>query len=466
MDADEPRMLKNRPAIAVAWIVLFGLVIPGLSARNRVERAVVISIDGLVPETYLDPEGSGVDLPVLASLKESGSWAESVLSVYPSQTYPAHTTLVTGTLPDRHGVYSNTMLQADGSESWRFEASAIRVATLWDVAKADGLTTAAVSWPVSVGAAVDYLIPETHQAPPGSNWLDLVRSQSTPGLVDAVVESLGGFGPTENLIPERRDAFVTHAACLILKKFRPHLTLVHLAQADFAQHDFGRGSTQAKEAFRKLDACVGEILTTLQREDLSETTAVVVVGDHGFETIHSLLEPNVLLRQQGFISVGPGGNIADWKAICHRGAVRLRDPRDRQTAQAVEELFQGLAGRRYAGIFRLVGKEELSRLGADPDAEFYLEPAEGYGLSDQVEGPEWMVPATRFGTHGFLPSRRSMYSGMIASGAGVRKGLALPEVRLVDVAPTVARLLGLPMSGADGVPLVALPVLSRVQVRP
>jgi hypothetical protein len=43
-----------------------------------------------------------------------------------------------------------------------------------------------------------------------------------------------------------------------------------------------------------------------------------------------------------------------------------------------------------------------------------------------------------------------MATGFVAAGAGVRAGVTLSAMRLIDVAPTVARLLGLPARPADG----------------
>jgi hypothetical protein len=83
-----------------------------------------------------------------------------------------------------------------------------------------------------------------------------------------------------------------------------------------------------------------------------------------------------------------------------------------------------------------------------PGAAFGLEVAPGYGYSGACRGP--LVRAGRGGTHGFLPTRPAMATGFIAHGAGVKPGVVIERVRLVDVAPTVARLLGLatpPMEG-------------------
>jgi predicted AlkP superfamily pyrophosphatase or phosphodiesterase len=122
----------------------------------------------------------------------------------------------------------------------------------------------------------------------------------------------------------------------------------------------------------------------------------------------------------------------------------------------VEQVFTSLAQGRYRGIFRVVPRAELDALGAYPEAAFFIEPAEGYYVADSVTGGSVLVGTTRRGAHGFLPTERRMQTGFIAAGAGIRAGVPLPLVRQVDIAPTIARLLGFEMPDADGVPMVGL----------
>lgn len=54
------------------------------------------------------------------------------------------------------------------------------------------------------------------------------------------------------------------------------------------------------------------------------------------------------------------------------------------------------------------------------------------------------------GTHGHDPALPMMGSTFVAWGVGIRPGARLPEINSVDVAPTVARIMGLEMSDVDG----------------
>jgi arylsulfatase A-like enzyme len=424
--------------------------------RPLARRVVLISVDGLRPDYYLPGAGREVRTPALDSLRARGSWAEGVVGQYPSLTYPSHTSIATGARLARHGVFGNTRFdRTAGADQWYFESSALTVPALWDAAKHAGLTTAALSWPVTVGANIDYLIPETNQAPRGTTWLDLARTQSTPALVDAVVARLGGFPGTDPRTYMERDRFMTAAAALVIERHKPNLLMLHLVEADGAQHQHGPNSPEAIAAVEHVDAKIAEVVNALERAGLTSDTAVIVTGDHGFYRVHSAFQPNVVLRDGGLLHAGADGRITSWTAIAHRASIKLKDPSDTALAAKVVGLFEQLAEGRYRGLFRVVKHDEIARLGGDPEAVAIIEPIEGYTTTAGLEGG-FLVPTSRHGDHGYLPTEPAMHTGLVAAGAGIRAGLVLPLARQIDIAPTAARLLGFELRDADGVPMVGV----------
>ena len=69
----------------------------------------------------------------------------------------------------------------------------------------------------------------------------------------------------------------------------------------------------------------------------------------------------------------------------------------------------------------------------------------GYAFEGGIAGDPVsdVPPGASPGTHGYLNSDREMSALLIASGAGVKPGTRLGAVPNVNVAPTIARLLGL-----------------------
>lgn len=446
-----------RRACAALLLVLSWLpaLVPAAEQPAGARHVVLISIDGLRPDYYIPSPTRLTTTPALDALRDAGSWAEGVVGQFPSLTYPSHTSIITGVRPAIHGIVQNTRFDPTGAGGWFFESSAIKVPTLWDAARQAGLKTAAISWPVSVGAPIDYLLPETNQAPRDSTWLDLMRKQSTPGLVDAVVERLGGFEPNANRDYVQRDRFSTAAAAVILEKYRPNLLLIHLVEADGAQHQHGPNSPEAISALGRIDASIGAIVRAIDTAGISDRTTVIITGDHGFYRVHSAFQPNVVLREAGLIDVDANGRVTSWKAIAHRSAIRLMDPGDEALAAKVEGLFRDLAGTRYKGLFRVVDREEIAERGGDPEALLFLEPIEGYTTAAGMTG-EFLIASARHGDHGYVPDGKAMHTGLILSGAGIQKGIVIPLARQLDIAPTAARLLGFEMPRAEGVPMVGV----------
>ncbi len=75
----------------------------------------VISLDALGALDLKDT----TDLPVLRELIKTGTHIQEVETIYPSLTYPAHTSIITGHYPATHGIINNTKVQPEkDSPDW------------------------------------------------------------------------------------------------------------------------------------------------------------------------------------------------------------------------------------------------------------------------------------------------------------------------------------------------------------
>jgi predicted AlkP superfamily pyrophosphatase or phosphodiesterase len=264
-----------------------------------------------------------------------------------------------------------------------------------------------------------------------------------------VVKRLGGFGPNDNRDPIQRDRFAAGAAAHIVETWRPNLLLVHLVEADYAQHDHGPWSPETKAAMERIDGHIGRIVASAAKAGVADRTVFIITGDHGFYPVHSAFQPNVILKNAGLIDVDASGRVVSWRAIAHRSAIRLKDPSDRATADRVMKLFGDLAAGVYHGMLRVVDREDIARLGGDPDALLMLEPSSGYTTAPGLTGDP-LEPIAKRGDHGYLPTEHEMYTGLVVSGPGVRKGVVVPLAQQIDVAPTAAKLLGVDLGQVDG----------------
>jgi predicted AlkP superfamily pyrophosphatase or phosphodiesterase len=406
------------------------------------EHVVVVSIDGFRPDFYL----GDFEAPALKAMVAAGAHARAVESVYPSATYPAHATIVTGVLPAKHGIYANTLWTEQGSSrDWHWYAKALKARTLWQAAQEKGLKVAITYWPSSVGAKAELVLGEIWD-PENKETVKRLASAATPGLLTELMFAIGI--PQDRIATDRAavDNFVSRAAAHVFRKHKPNLQLVHLLNCDEVQHKMGPGAPEVAEAVRMQDENIARIRQAIAESGVADRTALLIVGDHGFTTVTRNFGPNTLLRDAGFIEE-ENGKVKSWKAMIRSSggsaALYVKDPND--TPRVLESL---MAGSKIDGkpVFSIIGRSTLDRLGYNPDAVLALDPAEGWALTERF-GPT--TPSVA-GNHGQLPSRPGLETGFIAEGAGVRPGVTVERMRLVDIAPTVAAMLDLELDDIDG----------------
>ena len=140
-----------------------GIAVLACGQPSPSRGVLLISVDGLRPDYVTAADRHGLKILYLRRLMREGAHAATVRGVLPTSTYPSHTTLVTGTTPAKHGIYSNHPFDPStrNPNSWYWYAEDLRVPTLWDAASRAGIVTGSVSWPVTVGApGIRFNLPE------------------------------------------------------------------------------------------------------------------------------------------------------------------------------------------------------------------------------------------------------------------------------------------------------------------
>jgi predicted AlkP superfamily pyrophosphatase or phosphodiesterase len=423
---------------------------PDPAIKPRLDAHVVmISIDGLIPEYYTQPARLGLKVPNLTAMKLGGSYADGVEGVYPSVTYPAHTTLITGARPATHGIVQNRIFEpppAQQTGEWYWFSEAIKCETLWSVAKKYGLSTASVGWPVTVGADIDYNVPEIFD-PKDVKSPKRTIQYSTPGLLE---KALGGQHADDSTDGRR-----TRISEYIIENYKPNLMLIHLIALDDAHHKTGPRSRESLATAERMDAYVGRIIAAIKRSGIFDKTTLLLVSDHGFAPVEKKFEPGVVLVKEKLINLDSAGKPQpDWKAYPWNAggscAIVLKDPDDKETGAKVTEIFQKITKRVASPIYRISNRSDLDRLGAIPSAVLMLDATSGFAFGDAFTGPEIHDSLDYRGTHGHLPSRQELRSALIIYGETARIGARVGIARMIDIGPTAAAALGLVLPNAEG----------------
>jgi predicted AlkP superfamily pyrophosphatase or phosphodiesterase len=447
------------------------LLVSALIPLGHAAPVLMISIDGLKPEYITQADAHGMKVPYLRTLLRDGAYAEGVVGIWPTVTYPSHTTLVTGVWPVEHGIYNNLRFDPfqNYSGAWNWYAPEIKAPTLWKVAHQAALRTASVGWPVSVGATdVDYLIPEYwRSANPsgGSGTLNpadryMIAGLSRPGTLLKELEPAAGEYMMGNDTSIGGDEIKTRYTVEILRRMKPAFMTLHLSSLDDAQHAHGPFSVEADADLEALDGMMARLVKAAVAADPS--AVVVLVSDHGFMTITHLVNLYIPFLQAGLVqaTVNPETKtsvINSWKAepwgAGGMAAIMLQDPNDKQTEQQVKAMLDKLAADPANGIAEIMDRDAMKKRGAFPDAAFLVVLKPGYYLGAATSGSlVTPIPTTR-GSHGFSPEYPEMHASFFAVGAGIAHHRNLGVIDMRQIAPTVAKILKVSMPTAKATPL-------------
>jgi predicted AlkP superfamily pyrophosphatase or phosphodiesterase len=414
---------------------------------QAVRHVILISIDGMRPEFYLD---SLWPAPNLQQLAKQGAHAMHMKSVFPSYTYPSHSSMVTGAYPALHEVCYNAPFAPVASDGrWNWETSNIKARTIWDAAKEAGLTSAMVEWPVSVGAPVTWNIPEIWPVKDPGDRITETRKYSTPGLVEEIERSATGVLTRENMNEEylSMDENSGRMAAYIFQKYKPNILAVHFAAVDGSEHEQGRYGYKVKAAVAASDKAIGGILEAIERAGLKDSTTVLIVGDHGFMDMQTVVRPNIWLAQEGLLKSGAEWGVK-FQPAGGSAFLYLQHPKDTQVVDRVRKLL-GRAPDSLRSMFKVIEKPELIRMGADKNAVMALAAVPGVVFGGGAEGS--VTAKVKGGHHGYDPNFPEMYTGFIAAGAGIQEGMVIQELTVVDIAPLIMSLLGVDFKAPSGV---------------
>lgn len=431
--------------------------------RQRKPSVLLVSVDALKPEFVLEQQRLGVNLPTMTRyfLENGMVTRKGVKSVFPTFTYPCHQSIITGTRPATHGIVNNGMFDPTGKHlgAWHWFANR-KVKTLWQAAKEGGYCSASVAFPTSVGAKGDYIAPEFwwDGSELDSIFIDMVSCPQ--GLISEMEADIGRYAGGLDL-SDGGDAQRGAAALWMLQNKlapqidqKPFFLSAYFASFDESAHQYGVYSREAARSLEKIDAMLGQLIEEAERITQGDLV-VCVVSDHGTLDNHYNISPNVLLHQAGLIELDPEGNVTSWKAWSQRAGgtaeVRMADPQDEETRRTLAGIMKRLAEDPDSGILEVVDREGARARGGFPDAEYVLVSKKGYELRDDVTGDYCRTRLTQKAQHGYSENFPEMRASFMLWGKGVRPGSDPGEFELIDIAPTLAAMMGVSLPDAEGV---------------
>ena len=395
-------------------------------------------------------------------LMDNGSVIKNVESVYPTLTYPAHATIMTGMYPKNHGIINNTLNKfSDINPNWYWYRKYIKTKTLYDLASEKGLTTAALLWPVAGRSRINYNLAEIFAPKP---WQNQLVMSALAGSLKYQLDLNKRFGHLRNgLSQPALDNFVHESVKYTIDKYKPNLLLIHYTDVDTNRHYHGYNSNEANDALLRHDKRLGEIIKALKEANIFEESTIVALGDHSALDGDYMIRLNSLFRENGLLEVNKKGIITSYKAVAKNcdgsSYVYLKDKNDTDTYKKVKELLENLKNSDKSPIDFILNSKEAEDEGADPNCSFMVEGNLNYYFVDEAlgkviekvkESEVGKVPHRTKATHGYHPKKPNYNTFFMAFGKGIKKGVQIDGGKLINHGPTLAKILGVDLGKTDG----------------
>jgi predicted AlkP superfamily pyrophosphatase or phosphodiesterase len=394
-----------------------------LASVSSAERPVVIllSWDG-VRHDYLDR----AEFPGLGRIENDGLRAERLIPIFPSSTFPNHTALATGTYADRHGIVDNVFRDGErGVYDYSNDGAWIDAEPLWVTAERQGVRAAVFFW---VGSETDWHgIGATYRRAPFDSDVDEGEK------VDQILAWLD--------LPVEQ---------------RPGLIMMWWRGADRVGHTKGPDHPDIAIELRKQDDHLARLLAGIDRREGWGHTTLLIVSDHGMTEVSKAIEVREPLERAGIAADVLGGT-----AVVR---VYLEDPKQRDAAYRVLKPLSNAKVYTAETIPDALRVKHPSRNG---DLMLVTTPPHTFRRRGRVRAAvSWLgslFTDSKTGGHGYAPDHPDMGAVFLGMGRGLPRGVRIGPVRNIDIAPTIAVLLGIdPPAHAEGRAIGELDRTARV----
>lgn len=428
------------------------------------QKTIVLSIDSLVAEDLERMK----NMPNFSRLFKDAARVNEIYGIYPSLTYPAHVSMMTGCRPGKHGLFTNDEMSLTGGPvRWHYYSRDIQVEDIYAAAKRAGCTTASVFWPVTgCNPNIDWLLNEYF-----FDGVPLQDPEAAYARMGADEDTLQIVRENEPLLPWNRenahgqfrvkdefDDFLMACACGMIRRFQPDLMLIHNCLIDTLRHGCGVFNDAVTFGLAQEDFWLGDLIGAMEDAGTLDNTNFILVSDHGHMNYTRRHHINVLLRREGYIDVDGEEKITDWRAFAQSNGmssvVLMKDPGDRETYEKLGVFLRNLADEGVWGFTKVYTEPETrEKYGTYGEFAYILETDGFTAFGEKWNGPYSVINQTDYhwgkGSHGYEPEKGPQ-PVFVAVGPAFRPGAILDRAEIIDEAPTIAAIFGQEMPQAEG----------------
>ncbi len=426
------------------------------------KKLVVLSLDAL--------QSNDLELlfnmPNFSRLKDKMAVIKNLKEIYPTITYPIHTTMVTGVTPDIHGIFHNQKSDISPEDhdwslmgsNWYWYKDNIKVETIIDVAHNNNKKVATVCWPVTAGDKRGINLPEIwprrgHKEEAKKVFQEACSDIAFERYYDSYISKFD-WKNNEDLV-----RFTPEIALDILKNDKPDLLMCHVIWLDHIRHVYGVSGEEVHDCLRQLDILVGRFVDATIQAGTYDDTNFIILGDHGQIDIERIFDLNILFVENELITLDENNNPKDYIAYSFSAGfstqIILKNPEDKEQVERVYRVLNNIKEKYPKCIDRIYTKEEaLEEENLKGDFSFVVEGSKGtyFGIKyigkpliEKGEEGYYIYSAT----HGHSVDKGTK-PPLLAFGPSIKAGVEINTKKMIDVCPTIAKLLNVEMKNVMG----------------
>lgn len=387
--------------------IFFFLLFSQAILLSQAPYTILISFDGFRHD-YMD---RGLT-PNLQKVSDNGVEALSLMPVYPSKTFPNHTSIITGMYPENHGIIANTFYDPHFKETYKIsdsiqvrEARWYKGEAFWETAQRNGIIAASFFWPGSE-VNLEYRRPRYYK-----NYDHYFPYKLR---VDGLIEWLK-----------------------LPLKDRPRFLTIYFDATDTYGHKYGPNSDSVNYAIKVLDGMAGYLMDKLAEINLIDSTNLIFVSDHGMTEMSS--DKYVNLEE---ILGDEKVDYWNWSTYC------LIQPQKGRLDAVYNKLK---ANEKHYKVYRRSEVPDFYHFSSSPLlSDLIIITDLGWEAGDtkaQKRFESWKAK----GNHGYDNGQLDMHGFFVAAGPSFRKNYKTGTLRNIDIYPLLCEIFNIPVrNGIDG----------------
>lgn len=415
------------------------------------DKLIILMVDGVSADHYQRDAGR---FPHFRSLERRGFRVEALRSEVLGTSLPGRTSMLTGATAATSGVYGNKIWDPQYAQFRYANPDDIRVPTLPALAKAAGKRVANIGFgmirpedthlfrpPWWAGAFIQRAR-DAAPEPADAAWLR-VALHATEAEFDAACAAAGvpATLPSIDLSSEAQRAFfglmadqqmIDWAGVVASGPNSPDLITVEFLMTDTIQHDMGYRSELSQWAVMQADLALGRLLERLRAAGVEDEWNIAVMSDHGHSPVERALRPGRIIPETRF--------------QCE-GQCLLVAPRDAEELARITAALAAYEAHPYPNDCIPPELRDQVVIFVAPDGtSFEEEPPPGTPEDEVLGAPK------AISSHGLRPGLPGDDRFALFAGPKVPAG-RIETAEAVQVAPTCAALLGLPLEPFSAAPI-------------